>query len=285
MKDVINWLINIEYLAARIYKEAAAKYPDDKEFADFLNHLAKDEEYHCHIVKMAYEYISGREERHFIISMDDDTKKRLELPLNKCHESIKEGKAGKQDIIGNIVSVEFSEWNHIFVYAVDSLKQYSAEFIPVAAKIQQHKRYIERFVQSRPEFGKFIEKIRHIPKAWEERLLVVDDSEAIVELLKTILSEEGTVEGAADGEEAIKKVGEKYFAAIITDVDMPHMGGIEFYNMAVKKYPNIWDRIIFFTCFDDKDHISFFKKNNLKYLIKPSPINEIKKAVISIMNR
>jgi CheY-like chemotaxis protein len=124
-----------------------------------------------------------------------------------------------------------------------------------------------------------------LPKVWEEKLLVVDDTDIIVELLKALLADEGVVESAVNGKEALKNVRKQYFSAIITDVDMPHMSGIDFYNNAVKEYPDIKERIIFFTGSYDEKRISFFKSNNIRYFIKPAPITEIKNAVIEILNR
>ena len=64
---------------------------------------------------------------------------------------------------------------------------------------------------------------------------------------------------------------------------MPVMDGIEFYRRAVKRYPNIQGRFLFFTGLLDEERLSFFKENNLKYIVKPSPIGDIRKVVINIM--
>jgi two-component SAPR family response regulator len=63
------------------------------------------------------------------------------------------------------------------------------------------------------------------------------------------------------------------------------MNGIEFYNKAVERFPDIKKRFLFFTSSTEPEHISFFEKNGLSFLIKPSPIDILRKAVIDILIR
>ncbi len=41
MKEIIDWLLEMEQLAGKCYREAADKYPEDKELADFLSRMAE----------------------------------------------------------------------------------------------------------------------------------------------------------------------------------------------------------------------------------------------------
>ena len=61
-----------------------------------------------------------------------------------------------------------------------------------------------------------------------QRILAVDDEHDILELLSYNLSKEGfDVVSAMDGEEALKKIGEKSFDLIILDLMMPGLQGME----------------------------------------------------------
>jgi CheY-like chemotaxis protein len=135
------------------------------------------------------------------------------------------------------------------------------------------------------EPNEWLKRIRHLPRVSDEKLLVVDDNETIVELLGAILKNEGIVEGASNGEEALRKINDKYYTAIISDVNMPVMDGIEFYNKAVEIHPDIKNRFLFFTTSTEPEHLSFFEKNGLNYLMKPSSIKVLRKAVMDIMAR
>lgn len=78
------------------------------------------------------------------------------------------------------------------------------------------------------------EKIRLIEtksknKLANKKLLVVDDSVIVRTLTKNILSLEGfNVETVFNPIEAFKKLNQSHYDAIITDLDMPEMGGFEF---------------------------------------------------------
>jgi len=67
-----------------------------------------------------------------------------------------------------------------------------------------------------------------VTKPDAQRILAVDDEQDIIELLSYNLSREGfEVTTASDGEEALKKIGEKSFDLIILDLMMPGVQGME----------------------------------------------------------
>jgi CheY-like chemotaxis protein len=58
-------------------------------------------------------------------------------------------------------------------------------------------------------------------------VLVVDDNESVVKALTTMLSRRGyRCESATNGIEAMQKVNQSNFDAVITDLEMPEMDGI-----------------------------------------------------------
>lgn len=121
-----------------------------------------------------------------------------------------------------------------------------------------------------------------VTKMWQENILIVNSNKGVNEALKRLLENEGIVECAANGEEALNMLDRDYCAVIITGVDMPGMNGIEFYNKAIEKYPTIKERFIFFMENPDSKHISLFERNSLKYVTQKKDIN---KAVTEILNR
>lgn len=62
----------------------------------------------------------------------------------------------------------------------------------------------------------------------EENVLVVDDEAVIRDVCEQILESEGyTVTTAASGKEALHLVSENSFDAVVTDIMMPDMSGLE----------------------------------------------------------
>jgi len=117
-----------------------------------------------------------------------------------------------------------------------------------------------------------------------KKILIVDNAENNLTLLKDIFSGKLSVDTARNGEDALHKVGSVHYSAIITDVDMPKMDGIAFYKKALEFIPGLSERIVFYTGEVSKDRLIFFNENRLKYLIKPAPITQIRKCVSKIIN-
>ncbi|MEK9150305.1 MAG: response regulator [Candidatus Desantisbacteria bacterium] len=284
MREIINWLTGIEDRASKVYEMAASIFQDDVELCNFLRHLSEEEKMHCVYMRKAAELLNNKESSS-IVTLTDSTKQEIDVYFSLCEARIKAITLNKKELIDFMVSTEFSEWNTLFLYVINTLKHEHREFIPMVAGIQQHKRSIERFIESQPGSEEFVEGLISLPAIWREKILVVDDTKMIVDLLQAILREEGDIETAANGEKGLKKIGEKYFAAIISDVDMPVMNGIEFYNKAVEMHPNIKERFLFYTATFDEESMSFFRTNGIKYLQKPSPIGVIIKAIEEILGR
>ena len=285
MKEVINWLLEVEEAARKVYEKAASRFQNDKELSDFLRHLSSDEKMHYDIISRAAELTRDRPFPPLAIDVNDDVRKKIVNYLLLAEKKLEANSLTREDIIDFIISAEFSEWNDIFLYVTNSLKHNYREFTPVVTKIHQHKRYIERFLESHHEFKHYLEKIITLPKIWEEKILVVDDETAIADLLTAVFADEGVVDTAINGKDALKKVDENYYAAIVTDVNMPVMNGMEFYKKAAEKHPDIKERFLFFTGVLEEERLSFFKRNSLRYIAKPAKISDIKKELVAILNR
>ena len=71
-------------------------------------------------------------------------------------------------------------------------------------------------------------------------LLIIDDERAIRKTLSEILTFEGyKIEEASDGEEGLKKFSEKNYDAVLCDIKMPKIDGLEFLQKAVEKNPDV----------------------------------------------
>lgn len=70
------------------------------------------------------------------------------------------------------------------------------------------------------------------------RVLLVDDNRPLVENLKEVLETEGVrAEIAADGEEALSRLEEAPFDAVITDMRMPGMDGLQVLREIRRRWP------------------------------------------------
>jgi CheY-like chemotaxis protein len=274
--------------SCRVYTEAAKLFIDHPEFCDLLTALAEDEQMHHDLLKAAQKWFVSSAEAVLepaYITLDDNTKKKVKDPLIKFVRDINMGTLSVEDALRHIIKIEYSEWNDVFAYVLGSMKDTTSDFINVATKIQQHRRRIERFLESNPEHTHLLGDIKPLPTLWNENILIIEGSDIVANMLYTILNEEGTVDRVSTIDEAIERIDHKFYSAIISDVKLStasekstNNSGIELYKTALKKFPNIRKRFIFFT--DNVTHTSFFKKSGVKHLVKPTPIDEIRSAVI-----
>lgn len=150
-------------------------------------------------------------------------------------------------------------------------------------EIQRHKRRIERFLQERGYAGEQFEELKRLKALWNERLLVVDDEPVIADVLSALLEDEGKVDCAVNGAEALEMLGRRYYAAIISDIDMPVMDGMVFFEKAEALYPGIGRRFLFHTGALDEKREAFFSRHKAAYLQKPADIRAIRNAINAII--
>lgn len=285
MKNLARWLAGIEQKAADFYSESAQVFTADTDLSQFLHKLADDERQHCRLMRKALNIFSKKESVEPLILVDEETKRQIIAPIAESHQLLCQGELTKDSLLACIFHTEFSEWNDIFLYVAEAISSENRECISAIAGIQRHKRSIERFFESLPEGKAFAGKMKKLPPVWEEKILVVDDFAPFTGLMQALLQEEGLVETAENGEEALAKTKQHYFSIIVSDVDMPVMNGMDFYREATELFPSISDRFLFITGDAHPERTAFFTDNNLRYMEKPAPIQEIKDHVYSMMNR
>jgi DNA-binding NtrC family response regulator len=106
-------------------------------------------------------------------------------------------------------------------------------------------------------------------------VLLVDDEEKFLDVLSQRLGVRGVnVDTAASGEEAMVKVKNKSFDAIILDVIMPGMGGIETLKRIRKENPEV--QIIMLTGRGTINKaVDAMKEGAIDFLEKPADINTL----------
>src|SRR5438477_12299291 len=80
------------------------------------------------------------------------------------------------------------------------------------------------------------------------RVLVIDDDEALRELVVRIVKQAGyQVDAVGDGQAGLERPAARTYDVILSDVRMPGMDGIAFYEEVRRRYPAQADRIILMT--------------------------------------
>jgi len=282
MKDIVSWLLEVERKAGIFYKEASKCLEKDERLSRFFLHLAEEESQHFQIMEGALEYLEHHVVPSSAIIVDAGTKENIEGSFERNSELMRSDTWDRDTILHCVAMTEFSEWNHIFMYVINNIKE-ERQFMSVAASMQHHVTEIKAFLESLPEGRNHLQIIRSLPRVWKEQILIIDDDWGIAEFLRKLFSDIGHVEMADNGRAGLTKVKAKYFDVIISDVQMPEMNGIEFYHAASAIDPQIGQRILFFTGSPNPTHAEFFRTRQLRYLMKPAPIREIVRKVAEIM--
>ncbi len=112
-----------------------------------------------------------------------------------------------------------------------------------------------------------------------EKILVVDDEQSMTQFLSIVLRKEGfQVTAVNNGREALEKVKGETFDAVITDIKMPGMDGIQLLQ-GIKKHDPAVPVVIMTAYASQQSAIDAVNLGAFQYLIKNAKNDEIKLVV------
>lgn len=116
------------------------------------------------------------------------------------------------------------------------------------------------------------------------RVLIVDDEEAIRDLLHQILDGEGYVsEAAASAEMALEKLQERSFDVVLLDIMMPGASGIELLSTLRESFEGM--SVLIVTAVNDAATMDeAVGKGAFGYILKPFSIEEVRAKVGAALN-
>ena len=107
------------------------------------------------------------------------------------------------------------------------------------------------------------------------RVLVVDDHMSMAEMLSDGLATHGyDAVAVSSGREAVRRLGEEHFDALVTDLRMPEMDGIELLSISRKMAPE--RPVIVMTAYSAVDSaVDSIRRGAYHYLTKPFKVDEL----------
>ncbi|HUF16939.1 MAG TPA: PAS domain S-box protein [Thermoanaerobaculia bacterium] len=111
------------------------------------------------------------------------------------------------------------------------------------------------------------------------RLLLVEDDVAVAEGLSAVLSLDGIeVEIVGRGNDVAEAIRRFEPEAVVLDVGLPDMSGIEVYRQLAQQWPDL--RVVFSTGHGDESQITDeFRSGRVRFLMKPYDINTLMEAL------
>src|SRR5262249_52313720 len=112
-------------------------------------------------------------------------------------------------------------------------------------------------------------------------VLIVEDEEALASAVAEALSDAGLkAEWAGDGEDALARIRNTAYDAVICDLKMPRLDGVSFYRAIAAGVPTLARRVIFVTGdVADPDAERFLEESGCRWLTKPFRLAELLRAV------
>ena len=283
METLIAWLEQVEMTARDLYADAAGSIEAEPALMQLLLQLSQDEAQHCDMMAAARSFLAQLDTHPpSAIALDDELRRRVEGPLGACRLALGEGNPSADAIVDAIIQAEFSEWNHVFVYAIDSLRGYGRDFRNGAAAMQKHEGRIRTYLEDAGDEVR-LERLELLPTVWESRILVIDDDIGLRRLMPAVLRRIGQVHTAGNGREALEMLSTQYYDAILCDVEMPVMGGIEFFKEASQTRPDLASSILFWSGGMNDDVAEFFRIQELEITIKPASMSMIQARMTQII--
>ena len=116
-------------------------------------------------------------------------------------------------------------------------------------------------------------------------ILIIDDERAIRKTLTEILSFEGyKIDEAADGEEGLKKFKEKAYDAVLCDIKMPKIDGIDFLQKATETNADV--PVIMISGHGNiETAVEAVKKGAYDFIQKPPDLNRLLITIRNAMER
>ncbi len=284
MKGMIDWLCMVEDLAGQVYAEAGAQFGDNIGLAEFLRHMAADEGVHLAYVRQLAETVPGTSLPVAEVSLDPETRDRIEGPLRRGLEGLARREATVGDILDLVVEVEFAETNDIFLYVMRAFQRDPKAIQRIQVAFEEHEARARAFLATLPEGHPAAARLGTLPAPFARHYLIVDDNENVRQLFKAVF-EDVEVVGAANGVEGLERVRGQPFDVIVSDVEMPEMGGLEFVRRVMEQKANLASRIILWSGHITDEVASFGRERHIPVLQKPVSLGNLRRAVEARRNQ
>jgi len=118
----------------------------------------------------------------------------------------------------------------------------------------------------------------------DRRILIVDDDEAVLNLFASYLNETYSCETARNAQEALAILAREPFALMLSDIQMPGLGGIELLRKIVERYPET--AVIMISGVDRTQRvIDAIRMGASDYLLKPCDLDVLSASVHRALER
>ena len=120
----------------------------------------------------------------------------------------------------------------------------------------------------------------------DRRILIVDDEQDILDLLKEFLSGEGfEVDTAVDARGALDLIRNHIYEVAVLDFNLPDMNGIMLHRQIRQMDEELADKTVFMSGMaQDGSHMDYYATIGGAFLTKPFDVTQVLEAVEAVLN-
>ena len=285
LTELLDWLVSLENVAHDVYNATADALRADASVSSFVASLADSEAKHAELMASIQKVVAEQESvPPPEIRLDATLRESVETPLRQLQAEVAAGTITRKRAIALIAEVEFTEWNEIFLYVLETFGTQNRDMETLLATIQEHERLIEAFIGGLPPHQRPELDVAKLAKIWNVNLLFVDDNRSISKVYAGLLKSIGQVTVAENGEQALEATRRHFFDAVISDLRMPVMGGLDFYRQAVSEHPDLQNRFLFMSGDPRQRDVQFIEEQGLLLLLKPFYPEELTESIHRIIS-
>src|SRR5919112_6182009 len=109
-------------------------------------------------------------------------------------------------------------------------------------------------------------------------ILIVDDDDAVRDVLYDLFSEEHMCHAAATAEQALAFLHEQTYDAVLTDISMPGLSGVELLSILHREQPDT--PVIVISGIGDRTHAEGLTRlGAFDFILKPFRLEEVERSV------
>jgi len=113
---------------------------------------------------------------------DEDFRHKILAPIVNATNSLNRGELSQREMVDVIAEIEFSEWNEMFIYAIDAAKVLGEEIQYAASEIDQHRIHIQEYISALPDGESLLQKVRRLKPVSNKSVLIVEDNVAVARM-------------------------------------------------------------------------------------------------------
>ena len=115
-------------------------------------------------------------------------------------------------------------------------------------------------------------------------ILIVDDEDVVRDVLYDLFSEEHMCHAAATAEQALAYLGEQAYDAVLTDISMPGLSGVELLGRLRREQPDT--PVIVISSIGDREHAEGLTRlGAFDFILKPFSLEAVEQSVSRALER